>query len=366
MFHGQRLQLDIFMKAKSSLSGVVRNESGNPVGGATVLVITLADNRGQAKTTDASGAFSFSDLMVGAYSLKAVSQAVLSEGSTMGTLPEDGAAVTQDVTIRRVADIVRGTVVGKVLGADGVTPRGGVIAIINGPNYQNWQRTAADGSFSFSGVFAGTIMVTARDDNTGEQSESGGVISTSGQTITLNVILKGTGSVTGLVKRDDGKSAEGLYVVARPSQGQPRVLLTDATGAFRVDNLPVGNVGIDIIDPRDFNRTVASGTVTILAAGDTANITLFVPLKAMAVGTVQGVVYHRDGTPWANAPMKRVVNSYQYYNQQADSAGKFNIPNLPLGGYTLTVVAGSEVINASTDLWYDTQVSWQRYRHHLG
>ncbi|MDU0460473.1 MAG: Ig-like domain-containing protein [Geobacteraceae bacterium] len=356
MFHGQRLQLDLFMKAKGSLSGVVRNEAGNPVGGATIQVITLADNRGQAKTTDASGTYSFSNLMVGAYSLKAVNAATLSEGSTMGTLPEDGTAVTQDVVVRRVADIVRGTVVGKVLGADGVTPRAGVIAIINGPNYQSWQRTTADGGFSFSGVYAGTIRITARDDSTGEQSESGGVISTQDQTIILNVIMKGTGSVTGLVKRDDGKSAEGLYVVARPSQGQARVLLTDLAGAFRVDNLPTGNVDISIIDPRDFNRTVASGTVSILSAGDVANIALFVPLKAMAVGTIQGTVYHRDGTPWANAPMKRVVNSFQYFVHQADADGKFSIPNLSLGGYTLTVISGSEVINASTDLWYDTQV----------
>ncbi|HCE69195.1 MAG TPA: hypothetical protein DER40_17340 [Geobacter sp.] len=356
MFHGQRLQLDLFMKAKGSLSGVVRNEAGNPVGGATIQVITLADNRGQTKTTDASGTYSFSNLMVGAYSLKAVNAATLSEGSTMGTLPEDGTAVTQDVVVRRVADIVRGTVVGKVLGADGITPRAGVIAIINGPNYQSWQRTTADGGFSFSGVYAGTIRITARDDSTGELSESGGVISTQDQTIVLNVIMKGTGSVTGLVKRDDGKSAEGLYVVARPIQGQARVLLTDAAGAFRVDNLPTGNVDISIIDPRDFNRTVASGTVSILSAGDVANIALFVPLNAMAVGSIQGTIYHRDGTPWANATIKRVVNSFQYFVHQADAAGKFTIPNLSLGGYTLTVVAGSEVINASTDLWYDTQV----------
>lgn len=356
MFHGQRLQLDIFMKAKGNLSGVVRNEAGNPVGGATVQVITLADNRGQSKTTDASGTYSFSNLMVGAYSLKAVNQATLSEGSTMGTLPEDGTAVAQDVTVRRLADIVRGTVVGKVLGADGLTPRAGVIAIIEGPNYQSWQRTTVDGGFSFSGVYAGTIKVTARDDSTGELSESGGVLSSQGQTVILNVIMKGVGSVTGLVKRDDGKSAEGLYVVAKPSQGQARVLLTDAAGAFRVDNLPTGNVEIGIIDPRDFNRTVASGTVTILSAGDVANIALFVPLKAMAIGTVQGTVYHRDGTLWANAPIKRVVNSYQYFVHQADATGKFTIPNLSLGGYTLTVVAGNEVINASTDLWYDTQV----------
>jgi hypothetical protein len=358
IYHGQRLQLDIFMKARGALSGVVKNESGNPVSGATVQVITLADNRGKTMTTDASGTFSFTGLMVGAYNLKAISQAALSEGSIMGVLPEDGTAVSQDLTIRKVGDVIRGTVVGKVLGVDGVTPRSGVVVILNGTNYQNWMRTATDGSFNFSGVYAGSVTVTARDDSTGEQSTSGGTISTSGQSIALNVIMKGTGTVAGTVSRDDNKSAAGLYVVAHPpSPARPRVLQTDATGAFRIESLPTGNITIEVLDPNDFNRTVASGSVTILSAGDTANIALFVPLKAMATGTISGTVYHRDGTPWANAPIKRLVNSYQYFDLQADSNGKFSIPALALGSYRFSVAAGNEVINISTDLWWDSQVS---------
>lgn len=362
IFHDQRLQLDIFMKARGTLSGVVKSESGNPVSGATIQVITLTDNRGKFMTTDASGAYSFSGLMVGAYNLKAVSQATLSEGSIMGVLSEDGSAVTQDLIIRKVSDIIRGTVVGKVLGTDGITTRSGVIVTLKGTNYQNWQRSGADGSFSFSGVYAGAVTITARDDSSGEQSESGGSITASGQRITVNVIMKGTGSVVGTVSREDGKSAAGLYLVAHPPYpAQARVLETDASGIFRVDNLPTGNISIDAIDPSDFNRTVASGSVSILSAGDTACIALFVPLKAMATGTIEGTVYHRDGTPWANVPLKRLVNSYQYYNHQADSTGKFSIPNLPLGGYALTVVAGNEVINISTDLWYYSTHRYSRF-----
>jgi len=361
IYHGQRLNLDLFMKARGSLSGVVRNEAGNPVGGATVQVITLADNRGQSKTTDATGSFSFSNLIVGAFSLTAVNRATYSQGSTMGTLPEDGSAVTQDVTIRRVADTARGTVSGKILEPDGITPRSGVVVIVEepagsaNPNYRNWQRSAVDGSFSFSGVYAGSVRVTARDDVSGEQSEVSGTL-TNGATLALNVIMKGTGSVTGVVKRDDGKSPDGLYAIVSPSQGQPRVVMTDSAGTFRVDGLPIGTTSVEILDPHDFNRTVAAGSVTILSSGSVANIALYVPLKALATGTIQGIVRHRDGTPWANAQIKRIVDSNHYYPLQADGAGNFTIPNLPLGSYRLSVVAGSEVINASTDLWYDTQV----------
>ena len=366
--HGQQLTLDIFMKAKGSLSGVVKNEAGNLVSGATVQVITLADNRGKSIITDASGSFSFTGLMVGAYNLKAVSEATLSEGGTMGILPEDGSAVVQDLTIRRVADIAKGSVSGKVLAPDGVSPRSGVIVIIekdSEPKYKNWQRSTADGSYSFSGVYAGVVTVKALDDVSGEQSVVSGTVSNNA-TIVLNVIMKGTGSVKGTVTRDDGKSPEGLYVIVSPSQGQKRVLRTDVNGAFLLEELPTGNVGVEILDPKDFNRTVASGSVTILSVGDTADIALFVPLKALSTGTIQGTVYRRNGTIWPYAPLHQIVNDYHYYARQAGSDGKFSIPNLALGNYRFSVVSGNEVINVSTDLWYDMQVRTLELRPLIG
>ena len=353
MYHGQRLTLDIFMKAKGSLSGVVRDEAGNPVGEATVQVRTLTDERYQTSTTDATGTFSFNELMVGAYSLKAVNQATYSEGSAMGTLPENGAAVTQDVTIRRLATTTRGTVAGKIFAGDGVTPRGGLMVIIDAPSFKNWQRSAGDGSYRFTDVYPGSMTVNAMNETTGECSMVGGTL-TDGGTVFMNVIMKGTGSVTGSVKRDDGKSAEGLYVVA--SYALKRVLQTDAQGSFRFDDIPLGTVSISIIDPRDFNRTVASGSVNVLSAGDVAVIALYVPAKALATGIIQGTVYHRDGAPWANAPLRQLVDDTHYYLRQTDAAGKFSIPNLALGNYRLALVAGAEVINVVTDLWYDTQV----------
>jgi hypothetical protein len=71
-YHGQRMTLDVFMKAKGSLSGVVRDSAGNPVANVVVQVVTLCDSRAYNATTDGSGVYSFTNLRVGAYSLKAV------------------------------------------------------------------------------------------------------------------------------------------------------------------------------------------------------------------------------------------------------------------------------------------------------
>ena len=94
----------------------------------------------------------------------------------------------------------------------------------------------------------------------------------------------------------------------------------------------------------------------VLSVGDVAVIALYVPAKALATGTIQGAVYHRDGAPWPNAPLRQIVDDTHYYLRQTDAAGKFSIPNLSLGNYRLALVAGTEVINVVTDLWYDTQV----------
>ncbi|HEY6871279.1 MAG TPA: carboxypeptidase regulatory-like domain-containing protein, partial [Geobacteraceae bacterium] len=355
LHHGQRLTLDMFMKAHGSVSGTVRDASGNPVANCAVQISTLADGRSYVKTTDASGAFSFSGIVVGAFSLKAVSQATASEGATMGTLPEDGTSVTQDVTIYRVADFKRGNISGKILSADGITPRAGAIVIVNAPNYQNWLRSAADGSFIFTGVYAGSVTLTVRDDTSGEYTQVTGAVS-DGATSVFNIILKGTGTVQGRVERGDGNSAQGLYVIASVNLIK-RVVQTDATGVFIFNDLPTGQIGVEVLDPRDFNRTVASGTVSLLSAGDTANIYLYVPNTALATAAIQGTVYHRDGTAWASAPIRRLVNDYQYYSYMAGADGHYSIPDLPLGTYRLVVQGGKEVVNATATLWYGTQTA---------
>ena len=275
-------------------------------------------------SSDASGNFSFTNLSVGAFNLKAVHQASLSEGTVMGTIPDNGASVTQDVVIYKVADVAKGNVTGKVFGADGTTPKVGAVVIVKvGQNYQNWMRSQADGSFSFTGVYAGSLTLTVRDDATGEKSIVSGTV-TDGNTSVFTVIMSGTGTVNGTVTRGDGKSAEGLYVVASVNDLK-WVLQTDLNAAFSFASLPIGDIRIEVLDPRDFNRTIASGTVTLLAAGDIQIISLFAPDTALATGTIQGTVYRRDGSIWPNAEVRLLVENLSYYTYKADSQGKYSI-----------------------------------------
>ncbi len=356
--HGQRLALDIFMKARGSLSGTVRDESGNPLAGATVQVNTLTDQRRFSVQSDAEGHYAFGNLTVGAFSLKGVHQATLAEGSTMGTLPEDGSAAVQDLTLYRLDGVARGNVTGRVLGPDGVTPRAGVVVILKGNRYSNWMRSGADGSFGFSGVYAGSASFEAYDESSGEHVKVQGSV-LEGQTTAINLIFEGTGTIAGGVTRDDGKSVTGLLVAA--SFGfypytQNRLVETDAAGRYRLENLPVGPVSLLVIDPHDYNKRVAQTAVTLLGDGDTLEVPLYVPAEAFSAGTLTGTVYHRDGTVWPGAEVRLTdLAAHTYIPYRADAAGRYAIPDLPLKTYSLIVTQQGEIANASATLWYDGQ-----------
>lgn len=145
VYHGLEINMDLFMKARGNVTGTVRDADGNPVPGASVLITPLGGVK-LLTTADATGVFTFTNVRVGAFSLKAVSQPLLSEGTTMGMLGEDGGTITQDIVIYRLSEVQTGTVTGSVFEADGITPRPGVVVTIKeSTRYENWVRTDADG-----------------------------------------------------------------------------------------------------------------------------------------------------------------------------------------------------------------------------
>ncbi len=366
--HGQRLSLDIFMKAKGNVTGAVLDESGNAVAGATVQLDTLNDSRQYFTTTDATGSFSFLNVRVGAFRLKAVSVALYAEGLIMGTLSEDGGNTVQNITIYKVAGIAKGDVAGKVLGTDG-NPRSGVVVIVrSGERYQNWMRSGPDGSFSFTGVTAGNLTLDARDDATGETARVSGTL-VENTTAVFNVLLKGIGAFECRVIREDGLSLEGFTVIAEVGYTK-QAALTDASGIARFQNMPVGDIRASLPDPRNPSASpLAQGTTVLQAADETAFITLFIPFKAMATGGIQGSVYRRTGEIWPNAEVRLVTDlmSLKYKPYRSDAQGRFVIPDpdptkndiLPLGTYYLIARDGAEIANAHVSLWYDGQVKTQ-------
>ncbi len=353
-YHGQPLKLDLFMKARGSISGRVLDENGNPVGGATVQIKTLNDGSGRRIRTDATGGYAFTGLNVGPFSIEAIHEASYAQGMIMGVLPDNGGSVEQNVTIYPVNAIARGNLAGKVLDSDGVTPRSGAVVKISGPRYQNWMYSNPDGGFLFEGVYAGSIRIEASDYATGEKAVVTTPV-TDGETTVANIILGGAGRISGTVYRDDAMATEDLYVIARFAQ---RSLLsrTSAGGAFGFSDIPVGEVSFEVLDPNAYNRTVGRAEVTILSAGETVDVPIYLEGKQFDVGTIKGTVYRADGSVWPNAPL-RLIDFRQggYYSYKAGSDGAYRIPGLRMGTHNLVAVEGPQIANATTTLWFDGQ-----------
>ena len=363
MFNEQQLTLDVFMKARGSVNGTVRDAAGSPVPGAAVQLSPLNDVRTYYATTDALGSFSFSNVRVGPFKLKAVNVALYAEGQIMGTLPDDGGSVTQDVTIFHVADVARGNIAGKIVDLAG-NPRADVIVVVNSANYANWTRTAADGTYSFTGVFAGTVHVSARDSTSGEQSSVTGVL-TEGANAVFNIILKGTATLTCTVEREDNLSPQGFYVVASAPGGARWAVVTDTNGKAVFENIPVGDIQVSVPDPRNQILILAQGTVSVQSPGENVNITLVIPFKSFSTGKIEGTVRKKDGSVRAFAEVRLTpdVHGTKYKAYTADKDGHYVIPDpdpakndvLPLGSYYLIVRNGTEIANGQATLWYDGQ-----------
>src|SRR5574341_1228922 len=364
IYHGQQMVLDVFMKARGAVTGTVKDASGNPVPNAAVQLNPLNDVRSYTATTDAMGGFSFSNVRVGPFRLKAVSVALYAEGQTMGTLPEDGGGAVQDVTIFRAADVARGDITGSVLDLGGA-PRSGAIVTVYSPSYANWTRTAADGSYSFIGAYAGPVNIVARDDATGEQSSVSGSLAEGG-TAVFNIILRGTGALACKVEREDGLSPQGFSVVASVNNAM-RTAYTGADGTAVFDSMPVGDIAVRLPDPRNPSYNLAQGSVSLQSPGDTANITLVIPFKSLATGKITGTVRNRAGAVRPDAEVRLVLDPQgsKYKAYFTDKDGRFVIPNpdpakndiLPLGTYYLIVKNGAEIANGQATLWYDGQTA---------
>ena len=88
-----------------------------------------------------------------------------------------------------------------------------MVVIVKGNQYSNWVRSGADGTFGFTGVYAGAASFEAYDESSGEHIKVQGSV-LDGQTTSINLIFEGTGTIAGGVTRDDGKTAAGLLVAA--------------------------------------------------------------------------------------------------------------------------------------------------------
>lgn len=354
---GQRLSVDVVLLGRGTFKGRTLDESGKPIGGTNLRLVSLTDQSQYGLVSAADGTFSIAGIPVGQLVVEAVNLTARAQTVLTEAIPFAGSTTTVDVVLFAEAQvtIAYGQVSGYVLRADG-TPVSNVPVVAY---YQNFSQPAAKcpgsdgpgpppvecavavaqtdthGGFEFDAVLAGTIRVNTFDQTSLQQGNVTLSLAAN-QAASANILLAGgLGTVQGTVFDASGNRVPGAQV-----GGGLSLATTDANGNFTLTDVPVGHANLVAVSQA--LATKGSVQLDIIKAGEVVNATIVLD----AVGSVAGVVRLADGSTPAGG-----VKVYLFQpaggGQVAvagtaitDNAGRYTIAPLNLGDYTLSAFKG--------------------------
>lgn len=319
---------------KGTVSGTVRDSSGNSVPNAAVLLNSNSIFGGsRSATTDGAGHYSFTNVFVGPFTVNANSAISRQGGNATGTLAGDGQTATADVTL-----VATGSITGTVFHFGGTSPAPGVVI-----NLSDGHSATADaqGRYRIDLVPVGSYTVDATDPATGDRGRATSTIASQDQVVTTNVTLIGTGKVIVTVK-DGGLNPLAGAQVKLDSQtifGGRQTGTTQANGTLTFANVLAGGYSAFAVDPQTSLTGSNSGNI---AANATANITV----QLQGAGAVQGTVFAPDGT----TPVPNIsVQLNGQVGRQTTTApnGTFRFDVVPVNTYELRIVDSAGNVRAS-------------------
>jgi hypothetical protein len=315
-----------------NITGFVKDQNGTTVAGATVSY-----SRGGiygTTTTNSSGAYTFTDLTIGDYSLwaskeeygcgeaNATVEANKTTWANITLLPHIYASVVGYVNDTSGNAIVGATV---TLSKTGITPRTAT--------------TNATGYYNFSNVVFGAYNINAT--KTGYNISSTTVNVTTSTTYWVNFTLAAvvtTGTLKGFVKTSAGVAIQGATVAI---MSIPAAVTTDNDGMYRFDNnITAGTYTLTIAKTgyRSETRPV------IIIAGETCwlNITLLGETEADTIAPTITITYPIKGALLSS----KVVN---VTGMASDSGGNVSGVWINTDNQTWTIACAVE-----EGIWYRT------------
>jgi len=369
--------------AGAVVSGKVLQPDGTLLSGAEARLFTLVQAPSDAgcvnlwfgvssKTTAADATFSWD------FVLKQTNKIVALN-------PDDGEFRSLPFTVARngqrlnvnVVFLGRGTLTGKILGEDGMTPLKDaqirVTSLTDGSQYAF--TTDSTGKYAIAKIPVGNLIIEAVHLGTNSKITQSGYIGASGSTVELNLVLlteavrKITvkyGAISGNVLHYDGATAvsgvpvygyyqdnsqdgvrcpeiPGPFGPVRPPECAVATAVTSAVGAYSFPDVPAGDYRIYTFD----QAASQEGSARISLAKDgtiTANI-----LLNGGFGTIKGVVKDADGVPVADAEVGGGLSL-----TKTDANGLFTLTDVPIGSRTIVAVSqalfakGQAAVDVST------------------
>ena len=194
--------------------------------------------------------------------------------------------------------------------------------------------TAANGSYQFSGLPAGTYALTAGGGSFDYQTQSGLTLTSNQSATAVNFNLDDAATLDGVVvQMSNGTPVGQATVLLVDTTGANFSATTDATGAFSIGNLHPGAYSITVTSD-GFATGQANAT---LGAGSSTTV----PDILLATGaSVTVTVTDTTSAPVASADVQLMQNGSDVTEGGTDSTGKVTLTGLAAGAYQLVVSAG--------------------------
>ena len=339
-FVGNRLRLDIVLLGRGKIQGKVRYDDGTVPVGLTVVGYSPVFKEGRAARIDAAGNYDIGDLPVGTISLSATAGDGAFALATVA-IPSSGATVERDLVLLRRPEEQTGEVRGIVVETDGTTPVvQAFVALYVNNQFLGVRRSDFSGRFEFGVVPAGVAEIQAFSAETGRGGAQIFFDVLADRTQDVRVVLVDErGVVEGHVYR---RTLTGIVPVAGAvvyAYQTPFHTMSDATGAYRLENVFAGFQGIRAVDLA--NNQEASGSVNV-RDGAVANLDLY--FEENARGSIAGAIRDASGAAIGGATIHLATSDAENWIAEAtaDASGRFAFPSVVPGTYDVHGVRGDD------------------------
>ena len=316
-----------------------RPDGVTPIPNATVQLMAGSRTIGQATTVSSGdiGSYEFDYVPAGPVQLNAQDPLTGRTGIATGSITTQGQTLTLNVHAQGL-DTVTGLVT-----SDNAPEPGASVTIVSG-TFQATTSTDSTGTYLMSGVPEGSVVATASLANGFLSGTASAPLSGDGNTLTLNVALRNSGSVTGQVVQADGvtpAAASLVTILVGGTGGGTETTTTDSQGNFAFQLVPSGAATISAqviggIDQGTANVAVPSGSSAAVV------------VKLTGTGSISGTALDSSGNPVAGTVTLSSTATFPYtFNLTAGADGKFALPQVlaepftavlqaNLGGFTQT------------------------------
>jgi hypothetical protein len=288
------------------------------------------------------GGYIFENVPSGNFYLEALHPASGRKGKKSGSLETTGGGEIVEVDVYLEG---RGTVTGTFYDGSGVNPvpHAGIKIRSQGIYPFTLESTTdAQGNFTFAEVAQGEFDLDATDPANGLKGSASGQVQYDGETVYIDVIAQGWGSVKGKVYKADGTlDTMGARVALKQGSKTYGAYADTTTGEYHIEFVPMGSFTVYAYEyPGERDYGSASGKIEFHGQVATVDITF------KGLGSVTGRVLDGSGNPEPGISVT-LTSGYEKFTTNTDSDGIYGFNQLRMGLFSLEAKQAVTNLSAS-------------------